>query len=65
LFAAATDFTWPDAGAGTTREALRTIAAKTRFFMVVLTLSKELPAHLAGAFSFGAVERSAQVVING
>jgi hypothetical protein len=39
-FAAATDFTWPDAVAA--REALRTKAAKTTFFMVVLTLSKDL-----------------------
>jgi hypothetical protein len=36
LFAATTDFTWPDAVIAS--EALRTKAAKTGLFIVVLTL---------------------------
>jgi hypothetical protein len=47
------------------REALRTKAAKTRFFMVVLTLSKDLLAAVsAGAFSFDAAEQGAPVLVN-
>jgi hypothetical protein len=40
LFAATTDFTWPDAVV--TRETLSKRAAKARFFMFVLTLFREL-----------------------
>ena len=61
--AAATDFTWPDAVI--TREALRTRAAKTRLFIVVLTLFWDLLANdSAGAFSFNATEQVAPPLLN-
>ena len=62
MFAAATDFTCAEATVAS--EALRTRAAKTGLFIVVLTFPYEFSSDWAGAFSFGAGERVAPLVIN-